>query len=560
MPIAPGETFERYEIESLIGRGGVGEVYRAHDTRLHRKVALKVLRADREDEGSVSRLFREARAAAGLTHPSTVAIHDIGDHEGIVYIVMELVQGAPLSADVGDGAVPVARKVGWLLDIARALAAAHKAGIVHRDVKPANVMVSDEGAVKVLDFGLARPLVDGSFRTQHGHVLGTPRYMAPEQLAGGAVDGRSDQYSCGLLAYELLSGSHPGGALAGVPEPSPLDEVTPEVGPVVGRIVSRMLALVPEERFASMDEVVSALEDARSGRPVRVFGAASGDRGDVGEAATQQARAGLGSVTQVEVGAPAGSVALSTESSPALVAARRAQAQEARALAALLPAADLARTLPSRDAGGPVPIKTLLSGGQDAKARVATQPLAEWPRQDAPPPQRTARLETSPVAHLPVPPPAGRGVADGAASPRGAAHPPAERLVSGAPRASFRPGAGTLVGALVVLAGCAFAGAYYGSRAVARETARAGPAASVATSGTADAVTTADLAAKVDAAAPAEAAAARAASAAPAEATPRVFEGAGSAKAAAPLAPRRPRPRATATPAPAAPSGDPGLF
>jgi len=147
VPLAVGETFERYLIESLIGRGGMGEVYRAVDTRLRRKVALKVLRADRGNPDAVARLFREARLAAGLTHPNTVAIHDIGEAEGIPYIVMELVTGAPLLAYVGDARVPAARKLAWLVDVARALSAAHNAGIIHRDVKPSNVMVSDDGAV-----------------------------------------------------------------------------------------------------------------------------------------------------------------------------------------------------------------------------------------------------------------------------------------------------------------------------------------------------------------------------------------------------------------------------
>ncbi|MDB4933900.1 MAG: Serine/threonine protein kinase [Labilithrix sp.] len=269
MPVAVGQTFERYEIESLLGRGGMGEVYRAVDTRLRRKVALKVLRPDRDGEDAVRRLVREARSAAVLAHPNTVAIHDLGEAEGIFYIVMELVTGSSMLAYVGDARVPVARKLAWLVDVARALSAAHKAGVIHRDVKPSNVMVSDDGVVKVLDFGLAKPLAPVSFRTQQGHVLGTPRYMAPEQLAGAEVDSRSDQYAFALTSYELLAGKHPGGAIAGPEAPPALDEVVPELPRSVAQVIARAMANEPEDRFASMEDVAVALEDAIAGRAAR---------------------------------------------------------------------------------------------------------------------------------------------------------------------------------------------------------------------------------------------------------------------------------------------------
>ena len=269
MPLAVGETFERYEIESLIGRGGMGEVYRATDTRLRRKVALKVLRPDRGGDEAVARLFREARSAAVLSHPNTVAIHDVGEAEGIFYIVMELVTGTPLLAYVGDDRVPVARKLGWLVDVARALEAAHKAGVIHRDVKPSNVMVSDDGVVKVLDFGLAKSLAPMSFRTQHGHALGTPRYMSPEQVAGEEVDARSDQYAFALTAYELIAGKHPGGVLAGSMPPPPLEEAAPDVTRSVAQVIAQAMAKDRSARFATMEEVAVALEDAIAGRPVR---------------------------------------------------------------------------------------------------------------------------------------------------------------------------------------------------------------------------------------------------------------------------------------------------
>lgn len=270
MPVAVGETFERYEIESLLGRGGWSEVYRAVDTRLRRKVALKILRPDKGNPDAEARLFREARAAAGLAHPNTVAIHDIGEAEGIFYIVMELVTGHPLLAYVGDDRVPLARKLAWCVAMARALSAAHKAGIIHRDVKPSNVMISDDDVVKVLDFGLAKPLAPVSFRTKEGHVLGTPRYMAPEQGAGAEIDARCDQYSFGLTAWELLAGQHPGGILSDNPVPPPIHHRAPHVPLAVSKVLVRVLATAPEDRYATMDDVAVAFEDAIAGRTPRL--------------------------------------------------------------------------------------------------------------------------------------------------------------------------------------------------------------------------------------------------------------------------------------------------
>lgn len=249
-----GETVDRYTVEGLCGQGAMGEVYAALDTRLRRRVALKVLRANDARPDAVARIFREARAAAALSHPHTVAIHDLLETESGVTIVMELVSGKPLREYIGDATIPMVRRVEWLVAVARALAAAHRAGIVHRDIKPSNVMVSDEGMVKVLDFGLARPSDPSSFRTQRGYVLGTPKYMAPEQLEGREADARSDQYAFGLVAFELLSGHHPG--LPGE-ERKTLDGVAVSLAAVV----LRTLEVAPEKRFETMDDVAVVLED-----------------------------------------------------------------------------------------------------------------------------------------------------------------------------------------------------------------------------------------------------------------------------------------------------------
>ena len=272
MPLTPGSTFERYEIQSLIGRGGMGEVYRAIDTRLHRPVALKVLRTDGEaavtvaDAGGTARLLREARAAAALNHANSVAIYELGEAEGIPYIAMELVSGVTLRHYLGEGRVSVDTKVSWLVDAARALWAAHRAGLVHRDVKPGNIMVSEEGVVKVLDFGLAKATAvekkPGDFQTLMGQVLGTPRYMAPEQLEGSPADAAADQYAFGLTSYELLSGVYPGVPLAGTVRP--LDEVASSVSPELARIVATMMARSPADRFPTMEAAAHALRTCTS--------------------------------------------------------------------------------------------------------------------------------------------------------------------------------------------------------------------------------------------------------------------------------------------------------
>jgi serine/threonine protein kinase len=245
----------------------MGEVYKAVDTRLHRAVALKVLRSDKDPNdattaGGVQRLLREARAAAAFNHANSVAIYELGEAEGIPYIAMEYVVGSGLRAFIGDKTVGLDVKVGWLVDVACALWAAHKAGLVHRDVKPGNIMVSEEGAVKVLDFGLAKPTKKGEpggFQTMMGQVLGTPRYMSPEQLEGDPADARSDQFAFGVVAYELIAGVYPGGALAGAPQR--IEDLDPVVPIELSRNVLRMMARQPSARFPTMDDAAKALRE-----------------------------------------------------------------------------------------------------------------------------------------------------------------------------------------------------------------------------------------------------------------------------------------------------------
>ncbi len=283
--LKPGSTFERYIIDAPIGQGGMGCVYRAHDPRLERSVALKVISDGGISPETTSRLLREARSAAALDHPNAVSIFDVGETDGTPYIVMELVDGQTLRGAVGQSTVAQELKLAWLVDVARALAAAHRKGLVHRDVKPENVMVRSDGVVKVLDFGIARRTagdVDPTAATSQalptltaeGSRLGTPLYMAPEQIRGDALDGRTDQFAWGTLAYELLSGRLPwrGGTDALAVAASILTE-DPSEAPLVAAgvpfrvkaVILRALSKRQADRFASMDDVVRALEAASRG-------------------------------------------------------------------------------------------------------------------------------------------------------------------------------------------------------------------------------------------------------------------------------------------------------
>lgn len=275
--LAEGQRFDRYLIDGSLGQGGMGHVYRAFDERLDRHVALKLvqLQEGAPNEAELhARLLREARAAAKLDHPNAVVIYDVGEEDGTPFIAMELVEGRTLR-EIGTEA-PVADRVRWLGDAARALGHAHERGLVHRDVKPDNVMVRDDGRVKVLDFGIARRLagpVDPAgptaspalpTLTKEGTLIGTTRFMSPEQIRGRDLDGRSDQFSWGVTAYELLSGRSPWKgddalALAAsvlTDEPPPLSEAPARIA----KVVMRCLAKDPADRFATMKDVVAALE------------------------------------------------------------------------------------------------------------------------------------------------------------------------------------------------------------------------------------------------------------------------------------------------------------
>jgi serine/threonine-protein kinase len=279
--LAPGDHFDRYVIEEALGRGGMGDVYRARDTLLERRVALKILRpaSEAEKEMETAYLLREARAAAAIDHANAIAIFDVGKVDGAAYLAMELIEGRTLRALITEGKTPVAEKLRWLVCVASALGAAHRRGVLHRDIKPENVMVRDDGVVKVLDFGIARsvsgPLVERQAGaqalptlTKQGLTVGTPLYMAPEQMRAEKLDARADQFTWGVLAYELLTGKQPwvdATPLRGVSnllgrETKPIREMVRGVPEAVEEIVQRTLRKRREDRYETIDEVATRLE------------------------------------------------------------------------------------------------------------------------------------------------------------------------------------------------------------------------------------------------------------------------------------------------------------
>jgi len=280
MPLTPGASFGGYEVVGRLGAGGMGEVYRARDPRLEREVALKVLPAETmADDTARARLLREARMAAKLNHPHVCTVHEVGEAEGQVYVAMELVPGQALSERLTGGRMPVEDVVRLGQQMADALAHAHDNGVVHRDLKSANVIVTPEGRAKVLDFGLAKPLLDGDSEattltkaslTAQGAVVGTLAYMAPEQLKGKPADARSDVWALGVVLYEMASGVRPFAGKTGYelssailnhpPSPLPADVPVP-----LAAVIERCLAKDPAQRYPRAGGVRSALETLRAG-------------------------------------------------------------------------------------------------------------------------------------------------------------------------------------------------------------------------------------------------------------------------------------------------------
>jgi serine/threonine protein kinase len=257
-----------FEVLRQIASGGMGAVYLGQDPELNRPVAIKVIREEVHDQEVLDRFFREARAAAALRHPNVITIYASGQHEHRPYMVMEFVDGESLADIVKSRpALPVAAKLSYLEQMCAGLHFAHRAGIIHRDVKPANVMVDKDGVVRILDFGIAR--IEGSAMTQDGILIGSLNYMSPEQMLGKAIDHRSDIFSVGSVAYELLSyqqafkGNLNDGLLQRLPyeDPPPLSDICPGLPAGLEGVIVRALQKSPEDRFQDLAEMRNALLD-----------------------------------------------------------------------------------------------------------------------------------------------------------------------------------------------------------------------------------------------------------------------------------------------------------
>jgi len=271
----------RYVVLKQIGGGGMGVVYKAMDTVLGREVALKTLRVDvAKDPGLRERFLREARSAGSLSHSNIVTVFERGEENGSPYIVMESLEGEDLKTRLErPERFPLGERVTILLAIARGLSHAHSKGIIHRDVKPSNVFICSSGQVKILDFGLAH--ITSSELTRTGQILGTPNYMAPEQILGRPVDARSDVFSLGALSYELLTGKK---AFGGSPkqfgtltldivknDPQPIEALLPGVPPSLPRLVRKAMAKDPSARYQRLEDFVRELEQFLASREASLY-------------------------------------------------------------------------------------------------------------------------------------------------------------------------------------------------------------------------------------------------------------------------------------------------
>jgi len=277
-----GRTLSHFKVVSLLGRGGMGLVYRAEDVGLGRLVALKVLSPEAvADEDARRRLFREARIAARLVHPSIATVFEVGDTDGVVFIAMELIEGTTLRHRIEEGPLPIAEATRIATAIAEGLACAHAAGVVHRDLKPENVVIGKTGQVKILDFGLAKPFdaqpgandtVDTPLRfpgpsdpggdhriTRAGRVVGTAGYMSPEQAAGSPTDARTDVFSFGATLFEALTGRAAFTDRARSDPPPPPSSENAAVPAELDRVVARCLSVDPAGRYANGTELLAAL-------------------------------------------------------------------------------------------------------------------------------------------------------------------------------------------------------------------------------------------------------------------------------------------------------------
>ena len=284
MPLTAGQSLSFYEILGPLGAGGMGEVYRAKDTRLEREVAIKILPEElADDEERLRRFEREAKTLASLSHPNVGGIHGVDQEGDVCFLALELVPGEDLAARLSRGPLPVDEAIDVCRQIAEGLEAAHEAGVVHRDLKPANVCVTPEGVVKILDFGLAKPMgpkatpsgtssaeSDSFFMTEEGLVLGTPTYMSPEQARGKPVDRRTDNWAFGCVLFECLVGRRAFGGdvvadiLVAIMSEEPDWDALPPLPLRVSELLRRTLSKDPRSRLRDAGEARVQLELAQA--------------------------------------------------------------------------------------------------------------------------------------------------------------------------------------------------------------------------------------------------------------------------------------------------------
>jgi serine/threonine protein kinase len=285
MAFSAGDRLGIYEITGTLGRGGMGEVYRARDSQLGRDVAIKVLTQEyAQNEGRMKRFVAEAKAASALNHPNILTVYGIGDHNHIPYIVTEFIDGSTLRQLMSSGPVPISKAFEIVMQALQGLSKAHAIGIVHRDLKPENLMITKDGFVKILDFGLAKLLKEdsatsdrpietlGITATETGLVMGTAAYMSPEQARGQHADARSDIFSLGLIFYEMIAGKHPFWRATPIDtmsailrdDPPPLSSIAPQVPPDLERSIHKAIHKKPEDRFPDAAALESQLRTYRN--------------------------------------------------------------------------------------------------------------------------------------------------------------------------------------------------------------------------------------------------------------------------------------------------------
>ncbi len=448
----------RYEVVSVMGQGAMGTVYKATDPVIERVVAIKTINLELSNEERAEfeeRFYREAKSAGRLNHPNIVTIYDVGETENAAYIAMEYIEGESLRDVLDSGVVlPPKRICQIAAHVANALHYAHENGVVHRDIKPANIMISRNRDVKLMDFGIA--LIPTGSRTQAGTVLGSPKYMAPEQLAGRETDGRADIFSLGAVLYEMLAGATPfnGDNLSAIlykilnEEPVPPSKLNARVPPAFDRIVARALAKRPEDRYQT------AREFARELRNYEMLVS-----GDAGQAATDDAETRLMKKNPAGMARRAGADPLDVKTEillPPPVHRRDDKARpagpapkNARVIAllaiAVLAVAGYALMRPDGEAQAPdVPARlavTAETAAQDAQASApaaAEQNAAEQPGADIRPQKTQPAPAAAPVARAPMVGPEPPAAATASATLSFAITPWGEVLVDGK-RAGISP-------------------------------------------------------------------------------------------------------------------------